>query len=92
MGPVNGCSIRSTTLVEGLPAASSTVVAALLVRGPALLGLRAVLRRVRQGIEFAAALPEHLLDASSTMKKLFCVTEVVLSLAPVLRGGVTTRL
>ena len=35
------------TFVEGLPAASSTVVAALLVRGPALLGLRAVLRRLR---------------------------------------------
>ena len=75
------------TFVEGLAAASSTLVAALLARGPALLGLRAVLRRVRRGIEYAAALPGHLLDASSTLRELYGVAEVVLGLAPVLQGG-----
>ena len=46
----------------------STLVAELLARGPALLGLRAMQRLVQQGIEFAAALPEHLLDTSSTLR------------------------
>ena len=41
----------------------------------------AMTRSISQGIEYAAALPEYLLDASSTMRKLFGVVEVVLSLA-----------
>ena len=44
-------------------------------------------RLVQQGIEFAEALPEHLLDTSSTLKELYGVAEVVLGLAPLLRGG-----
>ena len=61
-------------------------VSALLSRGPALLGLPAVLRRVKQGIEYAAALPEHVLDASYTLRELYGVEEVVLS-PPCPAGG-----
>ena len=49
----------------------------------------AMTRSISQGIEYAAALPEYLLDASSTMRKLFGVVEVVLSLAPSCVGAAT---
>ena len=51
----------------------------------------AMTRSISQGIEYAAALPEYLLDASSTLRELFGVVEVVLSLAPSC-GGAGTRL
>ena len=80
--------VGAVTFVEGLAAASSTLVAALLSRGPAPLGLRAVLRQVGVGIEYAAApgLPVLLLDSRSTLRELHGVEEVDVSLTPVLRG------
>ena len=61
--------------MEGLAAAASTLVAALLPARPQ--------GQIRRGIEYAAALPAHVLDASSTPRELYGVAEVVLS--PALR-------
>jgi hypothetical protein len=53
--------------VDGASAVASTLVAALLALAPAGLTRRMVTRHAWHGIEFMAALPQHLLEASSTL-------------------------
>ena len=72
--------------IEGLSAASSSLVAALMAFSAARLSRREVARRARKGIEFAAAFPELLRSASSLLSELFCAAEVFTALAPILRG------
>jgi hypothetical protein len=59
--------------VDNASAIASTLVAALLALAPAGLTRRMVTRRARRGIEFMAALPQHLLDARSTLRELYGV-------------------
>jgi hypothetical protein len=62
--------VRAVTSVDGSSAVASTLVAALLSHtAPAGLTLRMVIRHALRGIEFMAALPQHLLEASSTLRK-----------------------
>ena len=77
----------SVTFVDGPGAASSTLVAALLALATGHLTRRAVVRRARRGIEFAAAFPAYMLATSSTLRELFGVHGVLCTIAPLLRGG-----
>jgi hypothetical protein len=83
----------SVTFVDGLGAASSTLVAALLTLATRHLTRRSVLRRARREIEFAASFPEYMLGTSSTLRELFGIYQVLCSIAPLLSaesaGGCT---
>jgi hypothetical protein len=79
--------VGAVTFVDSASAVASTLVAALLALAPAGLTRRMVTRRARRGIEFMAALPQHLLDASSTMRELYGVDLAISALAHLLRGG-----
>jgi hypothetical protein len=67
--------VNAYIAVTGPDAAASSLVAALLAITLPCMSARTVLRRAERGIEFAAPLPDELLDASSTLCELF---EVVL--------------
>ena len=79
--------VGAVTFVDGASAAASTLVAALLALAPTGLTRRTVTSRARRGIEFMAALPRHLLDASSTLRELYGVDLAISALAHLLRGG-----
>ena len=79
--------VGAVTFVDGASAAASTLVAAMLALAPAGMTLRTVRRRARRGIEFMAALPHHLLSASSTLRELYGVDLAISTLAHLLRGG-----
>jgi hypothetical protein len=79
--------VGAVTFVDGASAAASTLVAAMLALAPAGMTLRTVRRRARRGIEFMAALPHHLLSASSTLRELYGVDLAISALAHLLRGG-----
>ena len=79
--------VGAVTFVDGASAAASTLVAALLALAPAGLTRSTVLRRARRGIAFMAALPQHLLAASSTLRELYGVDLAITALAHLLRGG-----
>ena len=79
----NGSDTRvgAVTFVDAASVAASAFVAALVALAPAGLSRRAVVRRARRGVEFLAALPQHLLEASSTLRELISAS------AHLLRGG-----
>ena len=79
--------VGAVTFVDGPAWAASTLVAALLALAPAGLSRRTVNRRARRGIEFMAALPQHLLSSSSTLRELYGVDLAISSMAHLLRGG-----
>ena len=79
--------VGSFTFIDGPGAAASTLLAAMLALAPAGLSRRAVTRRARRGIEFMAALPTHLLTASSTLRELWGIDTAISVLAHLLRGG-----
>ena len=79
--------VGAVTFVDGSSAVASTLVAALLALAPAGLRRRTVVRHARRGIEFMAALPQHLLDASSTLRELYGIDLAMSALAHLLRGG-----
>jgi hypothetical protein len=43
---------------------------------PAVASRRMVVRHARRGIEFMAALPQHLLAASSTLRELYGIANL----------------
>ena len=79
--------IGAVIYVEAAAMATSTLVAALAASALGRATRRLVRRHVREGIELVAALPAHLLDASSTLRELFGVWTFVSDLAPRLSGG-----
>jgi hypothetical protein len=79
--------VGAITFVDGAAAAASTLVGALLALAPAGLTRRMVRRQARRGIQFMAALPQHLLAASSTLRELYGVDLAISALAHLLRGG-----
>ena len=79
--------VGAVTYVDHASWTASTLVAALLALAPAGLTRRMVGRRARRGIEFMAALPQHLLAASSTLRELYGVDLAISAMAHLLRGG-----
>ena len=79
--------VGAVAFADGPSWAASTLVAALLALAPAGLSRRMVRRRARRGIEFMAALPQHLLSASSTLRELYGVDLAISAMAHLLRGG-----
>ena len=79
--------VGAVILVEGLAAASSSIVTALLAMAAGRFTRRHVLRSALKGIEFMAALPEHLLSASSTLRELYGIELFISAIAHLLRGG-----
>ena len=65
----------------------SSLFRTLLARAPAGMTRTMVASLLRRGIEFMAALPPHLLDASSTLRELWGIATFITSAAPLLRGG-----
>ena len=59
----------------------------LLARAPQGMTRTMVASCLRRGIEFMAALPPHLLAASSTLRELWGVSTFIIAVAPLLRGG-----
>ena len=74
--------VGEVTFVEAASAAASAFVAALV----AAALVAAVVRRARQGFQFMAALPHHLLVASSTLRELYGVDLVISAMAHLLWG------
>ncbi len=54
---------------------------------PAGLPWRTVICSARRSIEFMAALPQHLLEASSTLRELYGVDLAISTMAHLLLGG-----
>ena len=79
--------VGAVTFVEAASAAASAFVAALVALAPAGLSRRAVIRRARHSFEFMAALQDHLLDASSTLRELYGVDLVISAMEHLLGGG-----
>ena len=79
--------VGAVTFVDGAGAAASTLVAALLALAPAAISRRMIVRHARSGLEFMAALPAHLLAASSTLRELNGIDLAISALAHLLRGG-----
>ena len=65
----------------------SSLFRTLLGRAPAGMTRTMVADCLRRGIEFMAALPPHLLDASSTLRELWGIATFIQAVAPLLRGG-----
>jgi hypothetical protein len=78
--------VGAVTFVDGASAVASTLVAALLALAPAGLTRRMVVRHALRGIGFVAALPQHLLAASSTLRELYGVDLAISALARFLSG------
>ena len=79
--------VGAVAYLDGAGAAASTLVAALLALAPSAVTRRVVVRHARRGIEFMAALPQHLLAASSTLRELHGICVAVQAFAHLLRGG-----
>ena len=61
--------VRAVTypMIDGAGAEASTLAAAMLALAPAAVTRRMVARHTQRGIEFMAALPQHLMSVSSTV-------------------------
>ena len=79
--------VGAVTFVEAASVAASAFIAALVALAPAGLSRRDVARRARCRSEFMAALPQHLLEASSSLRELCRVDLVIFALSHLLRGG-----
>ena len=79
--------IGAVVYVGGLAAAASSLVAALRALAPGRLARQHVERQAKAGLQFMAALPAHLLDASSTLRELYGIATFVAAVAHLLRGG-----
>ena len=79
--------VGAVVSVEGAAAASSVLAAALAALAPAGVSRRLVLRQAQRGLQFMAALPAELLEASSTLRELFGILAVVSAVAHLLVGG-----
>jgi hypothetical protein len=66
---------------------ASALLRALAECAPAGFSAIAITSYAQAGIEFARALPDHLLDTSSTLCELFGIAEFVREMGPLLRGG-----
>ena len=65
----------------------SALLRALLDRAPAGMSATAVESAARRGIEFMAALPPALRQASSTLRELYGIAVFIMAVLPLLRGG-----
>ena len=79
--------VGALVYVSGIAAAASSLVAALLAVAPGALARQHVMRQARAGLQFMAALPAHLLAASSTLRELYGIVTFVTAVAHLLRGG-----
>ena len=79
--------VGAVLFAEGPEAAASTLVAALRERAPPGIPLREVIRQAQRGLEFVAALPADLLDASSTLREMFGIWLFIATVCGLLRGG-----
>jgi hypothetical protein len=79
--------VGAVIYVSGLAAASSALVAALMALAPRGVSRRSVVRQARRGLEFMAALPSALLEASSTLREMHGIVVAVEAVAHLLAGG-----
>ena len=79
--------VGAVLFAEGPEAASSALVAALRRRAPDGVSVRDVIRSARAGLEFAAPLPESLLEASSTLREMFGIWLFISAVSALLVGG-----
>jgi hypothetical protein len=79
--------VGAVLFAEGPEAAASSLVEALRLRAPPGISLREVTRQARRGLEFIAALPADMLEASSTLRELFGIWLFIATVCGLLRGG-----
>jgi hypothetical protein len=79
--------VGAVLFTEGPEAAASSLVAALAARAPPGLARAAIVRQARQGFEFIAPLPAHMLSASSTLREMYGIWLFVSAVCALLRAG-----